>query len=156
MWPFVSVLSFTPFYGGIMFQCVYNKGGLSIHPLTDVCGVHLSAVVYMLLWTCLYMRMYAHWCFYEQFSILLPSETVEAAVTKYHWLRVLFSHSVVSDSLWPHGLQHARPPCPSPTLRVYSNSCALSWWCHPTISPSVVPFFSCPQSFPASGSFPMS
>ena len=66
-----------------------------------------------------------------------------------------FSCSVVSNSLWPHGLQHARLPCPSPTPRVYSNSCPLSWWCHPTISSSVVPF-SCLQSFPASGSFPMS
>ena len=55
-----------------------------------------------------------------------------------------------------HELQHTRPPCPSPTPRVYSNSCPLSWWCHPTVSSSVVPFFSCLQSFPASGSFPMS
>ena len=54
-------------------------------------------------------------------------------------------------SLWPHGLQHARPPCPSPTPRVYFNSCPLSWWCHPTISSSVVPLSSCLQSFPASG-----
>ena len=69
---------------------------------------------------------------------------------------VQFSHSVVSDSLWPHGLQHARPPCPSPTPGVYPNSCPLSWWCHPTISSSIVPFTSCPQSFPASGSFQMS
>ena len=69
---------------------------------------------------------------------------------------VQFSCSVVSDSLWPHGLQHTRPPCPSPTPRARSNSCPSSWWCHPTISFSVVPFFSCPQSFPASGSFPMS
>ena len=61
----------------------------------------------------------------------------------------------MSDSLWPHGLQHARPPCPSPTPRVYSNSCPLSQWCHPTISSTVVPF-SCLQSFPASGSFQMS
>ena len=66
---------------------------------------------------------------------------------------VQFSHSVVSDSLWPHGLQHARPPYPSPTPGVYSNSCSLSWWCHPTISCLVIPFSSCPQSFPASGSF---
>ena len=68
---------------------------------------------------------------------------------------VQFSHSVVSDSLWPHGLQHTRPPCPSPTPRVYPNSCPLSQWCHPAISSSVVPFSSCPQSLPASGSFPM-
>ena len=69
---------------------------------------------------------------------------------------VHFSHSVMSDSLRPHVPQHARPPCPSPTPRVYWNSCTLSLWCHPTISSSVVPFSSCPQSFPASGSFPMS
>ena len=65
------------------------------------------------------------------------------------------SHSVVSDSLWPHELQHARPPCPSPTRGVHPNPCPLSWWCHPTISSSIIPFSSCPQSFPASGSFQM-
>ena len=69
---------------------------------------------------------------------------------------VQFSHSVVSDSLCPHEPQHARPPCPSSTPRVYPNSCPLSWWCHSTISFSVVPFPLCPQSFPASGSFLMS
>ena len=69
---------------------------------------------------------------------------------------VQFSHSVMSNSLWPHGLQHARLSCPSPTPRVYSNSCPLSWWCHPTISSSVVPFSSCLQSFPPSGTFQMS
>ena len=62
----------------------------------------------------------------------------------------------MSDSLWPQGLQHARPPCPSQTPRVYPNSYALSWWCHPTISSFVVPFSSCPQSFPALGSLQMS
>jgi len=66
------------------------------------------------------------------------------------------SCSVVSDSLQPHGLQHARPLCPSPTSGIYPNSCPLSQWCHPTISSSVVPCSSCPQSFPASGSFQMS
>ena len=69
---------------------------------------------------------------------------------------VQFSRSVMSDSLWPWGLQHTRPPCPSPTPGVYSNSCPLSQWCHPTTSSSVVPFTSCFQSFPASGSFQMS
>ena len=69
---------------------------------------------------------------------------------------VQFSRSVVSDSLWPHELQHARPPCPSPTPGVYSDSCLSSRWCHPAISSSVVPFSSCPQSLPASESFPMS
>ena len=69
---------------------------------------------------------------------------------------VQFSRSVMSDSLWPHESQHIRPPCPSPTPGVYSNSCSLSQWCHPDISSSAVPFSSCPQSLPASGSFPMS
>ena len=69
---------------------------------------------------------------------------------------VQFSHSVVSNSLRPHESQHTRPPCPSPTPRVYSNSCSSSWWCHPPISSSAVPFSSCPQSLPSSGSFPMS
>ena len=67
-----------------------------------------------------------------------------------------FSRSVMSDSLWPHEPQHTRPPCPSPTPGVHSNSCPSSRWCHPTISSSVIPFSSCPQSFPASGSFQMS
>ena len=69
---------------------------------------------------------------------------------------VQFSHWVMSNSLWPHGLQNARPPCPSPTPRVYSNSCPSSQWCHPAISSFVITFSSCPQSFPASGSFQMS
>ena len=69
---------------------------------------------------------------------------------------VQFSRSVVSDSLRPHELQHARPPCPSPTARVHSDSRPSSPWCHPAISSSVVPFYSCPQSLPASDSFPMS
>ena len=73
--------------------------------------------------------------------------------TKYS---VQFSHSVMSNSLQPHGLQHTRPPCPPPTHRACSNSCPLSQWCHPTIASSVIPFFSCLQSFPASGSSPMS
>ena len=69
---------------------------------------------------------------------------------------VQFSLSVMSNSLQPHELQHARPPCPSPTPGVHSNSRPLSQWCHPAISSSVVPFFSCPQSLPASGSYQMS
>ena len=76
---------------------------------------------------------------------------------RYHakWI-VQFGRSVTSNSLQPHGLQHARPPCPSPTLGVYPNSCPLSQWCHPTISSSVVPFSSCLQSFPVSGSLQVS
>ena len=78
----------------------------------------------------------------------VPSSKIETVVQ--------FSRSVVSNSLGPHELQHARPPCQSPTPGVYSNLCPSSRWCHPAISYSVVPFSSCPQSFPASGSFPMS
>ena len=73
---------------------------------------------------------------------------------KYSSISVQFSRSVVSDSLWPHEPQHARPPCPLPTPGVHPNPCPSSRWCHPTISSSVVPFSSCPQPFPASGSFP--
>ena len=69
---------------------------------------------------------------------------------------VQFSHSVVYDSLRPYELQHARPPCPSPTPGVHPDSCPSGWWCHPAISSSVVPFSSCPQSLPALESFPMS
>ena len=69
---------------------------------------------------------------------------------------VQFSSSVVSNSLWPHEPQHIRPACPSPTAKVHPNPSPLSQWCHPTISSSVISFSSCPQSFPASGSFPMS
>ena len=72
------------------------------------------------------------------------------------WSSVQFSHSVMSDSLWPLELQHTKPPCPSPTPGVYSKSCPSSQWCHPAISSSVVPSSSCPQSLQALGSFPMS
>ena len=84
-----------------------------------------------------------------------------ACVPEHHVLKVhphcllLFSCSVMFDSLQPHGLQHARLPCPSPSPRACLNSCPLSRWCHPTISSSIVPFSSCPQSFPSSGSFLM-
>ena len=76
----------------------------------------------------------------------------EASVD-HHFSSIQFSCSVMSNSLQPYGLQHTRPPCPSPTPRVYSNSCPWSQWCHPAISSSVVPFFSHLESFPASGSF---
>ena len=83
-------------------------------------------------------------------------EVLQKAKNRVAISSVQFSHTVVSDTLQPHGLQHARPPYPSPTPGVYPNSCPSSWWCHPALSSSVVPFFSCPQSLPASGSFLMS
>ena len=82
-------------------------------------------------------------------------QTITKIMNIHRYSSVQFSRSVVSDSLRPHEPQLSRPPCPSPTPRVYSHSCPSSWWCHPTISSSVVPF-SCLQSFPAPGSFQMS
>jgi len=88
---------------------------------------------------------------------------ISAKETEVKWfyeglldLLVQFSCSVMSDSLQPHEPQHTRPPCPSPTPGAHPNPCPANWWCHPTISSSVVPFSSLPQSFPASGSFQMS
>ena len=90
-------------------------------------------------------------------SCCSPWDHKESVVTEWlNWTELLFNCYVDSDSLWPHGLQHDRLPCPSPTPGAYSNSCPLSRWCHPTISSSVVPFSSCLHSFPAAGSFPMS
>ena len=87
------------------------------------------------------------WCILLSFQSICPSTSC-AFTTQFS--------SVVSDSLWPHGQQHARPPCPSPTPGVHSDSCPLSQWCHPTISASVVPFSSHLQSFPASRAFSVS
>ena len=98
-------------------------------------------------------------------DINIRPETITTLLSenkKLHWdfisteISISQFSSVVSDSLWPHGLQHTRLPCSSPTRTVYSNSCPLSWWCHPTTSFSVVPFSSCLQSLPASRSFPKS
>ena len=83
----------------------------------------------------------------------IPWLMVPSSIFKASHSSVQFSHSVMSNSLRPHGLQHTRLPCPSPTPEAYSNSCPLSQWCHPTISSSVIPFSSRLQSFPASGSF---
>ena len=96
----------------------------------------------------------------QETGSILETEYVKAvychsAYLTYMQGSVQFSHILVSDSLWPHGLQHARPPCPSPTPRVHSNSCPVSRCCHPAISSSVVPFSSHLKSFPASGSFQM-
>ena len=89
-------------------------------------------------------------------SFCLCSKRIFAQFNRITFSSVQFSHSVVSDSLRPHELKHARPPCPSPAPGVHSDSCPSSWWCHPAILSSVVPFSSCLQSLPASESFPMS
>ena len=88
--------------------------------------------------------------------ILIFNSHILRGLKRWNKVSVQFSHSVVSDSSRPHEPQHTRPPCPSPTPGVYSNPCQLSQWCHLAISFSVVPFSSCPQSFPASGSFQIS
>ena len=90
----------------------------------------------------------------KEIKIILPESTLPSHNTNIS--SVQFSRSVVSDSLRPHESQHARPPCPSPSPRVHSDSCPSSPWCHPAISSSVVHFSSCPQSLPGSESFPMS
>ena len=90
-----------------------------------------------------------HWDIFSSVIVRFTSDSLISSSVQFS------SRSVVSVSLWPHESQHARPPCPSPTPRVYSNSCPLTWWCHPAISSSVIPYSSCPQSLPASGSFPV-
>ena len=87
--------------------------------------------------------------------MLLKSIQFEKKLRSFQFSSVQFTHSVVSNSLQPHELQNARPTCPSPTPRVHPNSCPLSRWCHPAIPSSVLPFSSCPQSFPVSESFPV-
>ena len=118
--------------------------------------------VSLLLWHC-FLATHLFCCFVAKLCPTLcdPVDSSLPGVGSHFLLQqhthsVQFSHSVLSDSLQPHGLQHPRLPCPLPTPRAYSNSCPLRRWCHPTISSSVIPFSSCPQSFPASGSFQMS
>ena len=91
-----------------------------------------------------------------QFKMAGQVFTYTTSLSSVQFNSVQFSASVMSDSLWLHELQHTRPPCPSPAPGVYPNPCPSSRWCRPTISSSIVPFSSCPQSFPAPGSFPMS
>ena len=128
---------------GMHKMCQFWRLGLK-EPL----HFHLHPLI-MPLPSCKYISSSQH-CICCEDPILYPQHLEEGRVSGQ------FGHSVVSDSLQPHGLQHTRPPCPSPTPGAYSNSCPSGWWCHPTISSSVVPFSSCLQSFPGSGSFPMS
>ena len=95
-------------------------------------------------------------CINTLFSISLDVDISSLHLILQAFLSVQFSHSVMVNSLWPHEQQHTKPPCPSPTPGVHPNPCPLSRWCHPIISSSVVPFSSCPKSFPAIGSFQMS
>ena len=138
---FVEQLDFQKFWGPhhamIASQGPQAKESLS---LEEICGVSI----------CL-MELIINWYVNSTKSFKGVITACPASGSS-----VQFSCSVMSNSLWPHGLQHARPPCRSPTPGVYSNLCPLSRWCHPTISSSVVPFSSRLQSFPTSGCFPVS
>ena len=112
--------------------------------LNNVLHVHHSDSVYI----------YTYKIFFSLFSTIGYYKILSREPYAVH--SVQFSCSVVSDSSQPHEPQHTRPPCPSPTPGVHPNPCPLSWWCYPTISSSVIRFSTCPQSFPASGSFQMS
>ena len=128
---------------------VSSAGFSSVSTFTWLCNRHLHPAP----------EFFSSQIFHSQSRspLHLPSALGNYHSTLSLWVwQLLFCRSVVSDSLWPHGLKHDRLPCPSPTPRACSNSCPLSQWCHPTISSSVIPFSSCPQSFPASGSFPIS
>ena len=111
-----------------------------------MCKIHTHIRIFTMIW------------YVIKFIYNLSQSLSDLYFETFQFSSVQFSRSVVSDSLRPHEPQHTRPPCPSPTPGVYSNSCPLSQWCHPAISSSssVVPFSSCPQSLPASGSFQMS
>ena len=116
---------------------------------------------FWIIWGFVYVHHYFMWTFIIFYSfcqsfIFFPFLIFLCAFSPSPFCLIQFSCSVVSNSLQPHESQHARPPCPSPTPGVHSDSCPTSQWCHPAISSSVVPFSSCPQSLPASGSFPMS
>ena len=103
-----------------------------------------------------YKHYFCKWCFTGTYPCPFIYKLSVTAFPLPVFSSVQFSHSALSDSLWPHGLQHSRLPYPSPTPKVCSNSCPSHWWCHATILSSLVPFSSCLQSLPASGSFPMS
>ena len=101
--------------------------------------------IYIYMYTCMYIYICIYVCIYISLFLKIQFSSIQFS-----------SEAQLCQTLWPHGLQHARLPCLSPTPGACSNSCPLSQWCHPTISSSVVPFSSWPQSFPASGSFPIS
>ena len=130
---------------------LYKLGHVVILSKSNWLILLLKCILYTILSAWVDSKSPSH--FLSNFDGRKSTETLEK---NRNTTSVQFNRSVVSDSLWPHEPQHARPPCPSPTPGVYPNPCPLSWWCHPTISSSVVPFSSCPQSLPASGSFPMS
>ena len=139
----------------LCFACCHSQD-LMLRNLIGLC-----LVVSTKAWMPSACRRVCVFCFPGIVASKLPYEDLfPLSLWEQSWTRSvlqwLFSRSVASDALRPHELQHARLPCPSLSLQLGSNSCPSSRWCHPTISSSVTPFYSCPQSFPTSGSFPMS
>ena len=143
------------FWSGLLFPSPEDPPNPGIEPgsstlqtdalLSETWGK--CVCVYICMCVCMYVYMYV--CMYMYISVCV------GVCLFYECMSVQFSISVMSNSLWPHGLQHARLPCPPPTPEACLNPCPSRKWCHPTISSSVIPFSSCPQSFPASGSFQM-
>ena len=146
-WPISKVLSVEC----LVLPALLGKGCI-IYKAGSVCQGHCypGSIFHLLIRN--RGRYYFH--FWVKISELFWKKLL--SIEWQYFSSVQFSCSVVSDYLQPHESQHARPPCPTSTPRVYSNSCPLSWWCHPAIPSSVIPFSSCPQSLPASGSFPKS
>ena len=135
------------FLNFIDVQLIYN--------VVLICCIAKMIQVYIYNFLLIFFSIIVYCKILSIFSVLYSTTLMFIHPINIQFSSVQSSHSVVSDSLWPNGLQHIRPPCPSPTLGVYSNSCLLSQWCHPTISSSVIPF-SYLQFSPASGSFQMS
>ena len=130
-------------------NCELNFSNFTYTKLVCVC-IYLGGLKFLWQWVVLNMNSVY---FYRNLFNIFINFWIKILHKFYyiHWFSsVQFSRSVVSDTLWPHELQHTRPPCPSPTPRVHSDSRPLSQWCHPAISPSVIPFSSCPQSLLAS------
>ena len=163
----MDFLGFLHIYG-CFWMSNYPKGFLSFLSCVLDCLLHVSFIIFcprylwvvsfptgflffpLKEWTLLFLHEFQKKWNWEEPCIHHSAKLLDM------FSSVKFSHSVVSDSLWPHRLQHTRPPCPSPTPRVYPNSCPSSWRCHLSISSSAIPFSSHLQSFPASGSFPVS
>ena len=124
--------------------------------LTFVSKERVHVLVWMYVFMSLFFYSFIHLCIWLKIVWALLIKMIILSHCPSWYLSVQFSCSVVSNSLWPHEPQHARPPCPSPSPRVHLNPCPLCRWCLPIISSSVVPFSSCPRSFPGSGSFPVS
>ena len=139
------------------FRCCRHSSKRNKHPYSHVISM-LSTILCLLVSffiNLISVKLFIHLKLFSlknELRIYSPT----SKVSQLPFSSVQFSRSVESDSLWLHELQHARPPCPSRTPRVHSNSCPSRRWCHPAIWSSVVPFSSCPQSLPASESFPMS